>query len=383
MRWLDRMADVDPEDWNGLAEPRESPFLEWEWLWLMEASGSAVPRTGWTPRHLTVWRGRELIAAAPLYIKAHSEGEFVFDHAWADLAERLRVGYYPKLVGMSPFTPMIGYRFLTAAGFPQADLTAAMLAEIETLCRERGLSGASFLYADAGWAASLERAGYSAWVHPSFAWINPGYAGFGDYLSGFNANQRRNIIRERRALDRRGIRIDMVPGAEMPAGWLARMYAFYSRTNAKFGPWGCHYLTADFFARLKGRFSRRLVFAVARPEGGAGEPIGMSLLATKGDRLYGRYWGGQADVENLHFATCYYRPIEWAIERGIRRFDPGIGGGHKLRRGFRAVGNVSLHRFRDPLLRKVMERHIAEINRLTAEEIEAANREIPWRRAEP
>jgi uncharacterized protein len=318
------------------------------------------------------------VAAAPLYIKTHSAGEFVFDHAWADVAGRLNKPYYPKLVGMSPFTPMIGYRFLMAPGVDETALAGRMLEEIERFCRQNGLAGCSFHFVDPQWAGAMAERGLCPWAHQSFVWENEGCSVFEDYLWRFNANQRRNIRRERLRLAQQGIRVDMVPGDELPRHLYAHMHAFYTRTNEQFGPWGCKYLTGDFFRLLADRFRERLVFAVAS-DGIRREPIGMALLVSKGRNLYGRYWGCAAEVEFLHFEACYYRPIEWAIARGIRQFDPGMGGGHKLRRGFKAVVNHSLHRFMDATLRRLMERHIAAINRLEHEEIEALNRHLPLR----
>jgi predicted N-acyltransferase len=344
----------------------------------MEASGSIAAATGWIPRHLTVWSGRELVAAAPHYIKIHSAGEFVFDHAWAEVAGRLGRPYYPKLVGMSPFTPMIGYRFLMASGVNEADLTARMAEEIERYCRRHALAGCSYHFVDPKWVAALAGSGFCAWAHQSFLWENEGFRTFEDYLSRFNANQRRNIRRERQRLVRQGIRVEMIPGDALPHELYERMFTFYARTNDQFGPWGCKYLTRDFFAALHEHFRERLVFAVARESTRRiGPPLGMSLLVTKEGQLYGRYWGSMRDIEFLHFEACYYRPIEWAIASGIRQFDPGMGGGHKLRRGFKARVNHSLHRFMDPVLRQVMERHIAAINRIEYEEIAALNRYLP------
>ncbi len=381
IRWVDRLADIRREAWDALAVPLATPFLEWDWLWLMEASGSASAENGWIPRHLTVWSGGEMIAAAPLYIKMHSAGEFVFDHAWAEVGERLGIGYYPKLVGMSPFTPMVGYRFLMAPGLDEAGVTARMVAEIDRMCRQSGLSGSSFLFVDPPWVELLTGRGYSPWVHQSFIWRNNGYRSFEDYLAGFNANQRRNIRRELKGLARQGVSVDLIPGANLSPADFERMYAYYLRTNQKFGPWGCKYLTRQFFSGLRDRFSHRLVFAAAFENDRRQPPIGLSLLVTKGSELYGRYWGCATDIEFLHFSACYYRPIEWAIARGIRRFDPGAGGGHKLRRGFEAVANYSLHRFADTRLRGLMERHIESINRLELAQIAALNRELPLRRA--
>ncbi|MCU0559946.1 MAG: GNAT family N-acetyltransferase [Desulfobacterales bacterium] len=380
MRWIPQIAAIDRDAWDRLAQPMQTPFLEWDWLWLMEASGSAAPQNGWAPRHLTVWSGGELIAAAPLYIKRHSAGEFVFDHAWAELAGRLGVSYYPKLVGMSPFTPLIGYRFLTAAGVDEQVLTGWMLNEIEEFCRRHQLAGASFLFSDPLWAESVSRRGYCPWVHPSFAWVNENFHDFNDYLARFNSNQRRNIRRERSRLRSQGISVDMIAGGHLQRSHYEVMYRYYARTNDQFGPWGCKYLTPEFFRLLPERFGHRLVFAVARSRASGGMPLAMSMCVAKGERLYGRYWGSLQKTDCLHFEACYYRPIEWAIAHGIRLFDPGAGGGHKLRRGFRLIANHSLHRFHHPALRRVMETHIEAINRSERDEISAINRELPLRR---
>ena len=376
--WQDSIAGVDPRQWNRLADRLATPFLDWEWLWLLEASESTAAATGWIPRHLLLWSGSELVAAAPLYVKVHSAGEFVFDQAWADVAARIGKPYYPKLVGMSPFTPMIGYRFLVAEGLDEAEVTARLLDEIERFARRHGLAGCSFHFVDPDWTERVAGAGYSAWAHQSFAWENEGYRSFEDYLARFNSNQRRNILRERRTLEASGVRVEMVPGAELAREHYDRMYAFYTRTNARFGPWGCKYLTRAFFQGLPDHFARRLVFAAAFTADRS-SPVGMALLAVKGPRLYGRYWGCETDVGFLHFTACYYRPIEWAIARALRHFDPGMGGAHKLRRGFKAVANHSLHRFFDAGLRRVMEMNIEAINRYEEDEIEALNADRPLR----
>jgi predicted N-acyltransferase len=380
MVWLESLSAVDRRQWNELALPLETPFLEWDWLRLMESSGSTTAETGWIPRHLTAWSGDELVAAAPLYIKLHSAGEFVFDHAWADVAGRLGRSYYPKLVGMSPFTPMIGYRFLMAPAADAGEVGERMAAEIDRFCRRYGLSGCSFNFVDPLWAHAMTGHGFCSWDHQSFAWRNEGYQDFEEYLARFNSNQRRNIRRERIELDRRGITVEMVPGDELPREHYQLMYRFYARTNDQFGPWGCKYLTPEFFNGLPDGFGHRLLFATAFESGRRTAPVAMSLLVTKGTHLYGRYWGSEREVGFLHFNACYYRPIEWAIARGIREFDPGMGGGHKLRRGFEAVANHSLHRFVDPVMQRVMERNIDAINRLQAEDIDALNRERPLSR---
>lgn len=375
-KWLQSLSAVDKSAWDSLAKPLTTPFLEWEWLRLMEVSGSTSAQTGWLPCHLTVWSGPDLIGAAPLYIKGHSAGEFVFDHVWADVADRLGVTYYPKLVGMSPFTPMIGYRFLIAPGENEERLTALIAEEIDRFCRHHQISGCSFHFVDPDWRKRLVRFGYSSWLHQSFAWENQGYQSFDDYLAIFKSNQRRNIKRERGALEKMGVQMEVLTGDQIPRSLPPLMYGFYKRTNDKFGPWGCRYLTPAFFDIVLDYYRRRLVLVVAS-NGKDESPLGMSFLIAKGDHLYGRYWGCSADMNSLHFNACYYSPIEWAIRRGITQFDPGMGGGHKIRRGFRVVPNYSLHKFSDGRMRRIMETHMEDINRQEQGHITALNREIP------
>lgn len=375
--WVQKITEIDPIAWDALAAPLTTPFLEWDWLRLMEISGSTSAETGWLPNHLTLWSGRRLVAAAPLYIKGHSAGEFVFDHVWADVAGRLGIAFYPKLVGMSPFTPMLGYRFMIAPGENEADLTALLVTEIDRFCRRYRISGSSFLFVDPQWRHMMMEHGFIGWRHQSYAWQNHGYQSFDDYLAIFNSNQRRNIRRERKVLEQQGIAIQILDGEQAPRSFYPLMYRYYQGTNDKFGPWGCRYLTESFFEGLYRHFRHRLVFAAAFEEKQRSSPAGLSLLVTKGNQLYGRYWGCARLVDALHFNACYYAPIEWAIARGIQRFDPGAGGTHKVRRGFTAVSNYSLHRFYDPRLYRIMQTHIDEINRLEQEQIAALNQKLP------
>ncbi len=380
IHWIQKISDIEPTDWNGLLRPESPPFLEWEWLRLMETSGSTSPEKGWMPCHLVVRHGERLVAAAPLYLKAHSAGEFVFDHVWVDVARRLGVSYYPKLVGMSPFTPATGYRFLVAGDQDEPAMLRGMTDAIEGFCTANRLSGCSFHYVDPRWRASMEALGYRPWMQQSFSWTNAGYGSFEEFLGRFKANQRRNIRRERRAMSDQGISLAVLEGDEIPEAFFPQMYRLYSKTNDQFGVWGCKYLTPEFFSSLHGSFRHRLV-TVAAFNGDEGRlPVAQSLLLRKGDRLWGRYWGTFRDANALHFNACYYRPIEWAIDRGVRTFDPGIGGAHKVRRGFEAVANHSLHRFFDPRLQQVMDLHIEESNRHESRNIDAINEEIPFAR---
>jgi hypothetical protein len=374
--WLRQIHEVPQAAWDEMALPLKTPFLEWTWLHNMERSGSAVANAGWLPNHLTVWRDRTLVAAAPLYLKSHSYGEFVFDHQWADLAHRLGIDYYPKLLGMSPFTPAEGYRFLIAPGEDEVLLTEMMVAAIDQFCDRNQISGCHFLYVDPDWRPLLEQVGFTAWLHHSFIWENEGYQTFDDYLSRFNANQRRNIKRERKSLEKAGLRLEPIAADDIHRSLCSRMYDFYGDTCDKFGWWGSKYLTRKFFEELYPDYCHRVVFFAAYGEDDDA-PVGMSFCLHKGDRMYGRYWGCREEYNHLHFNACYYRPIEWAIEHGIRSFDPGAGGRHKKRRGFPARPNHSLHRFYANRLQKILRNYIDEINQAEQQEIAAINADLP------
>ncbi len=376
--WINKIAEVPQGAWDALAMPLKTPFLEWEWLNNLESSGSAIPQAGWLPNHLTIWRDRALIAAAPMYLKGHSYGEFIFDQQWAEVAQRIGVDYYPKLLGMSPFTPAEGYRFLIAPGEDEDEITGLMVRAIDYFCDRQNISGCHFLYVDPEWKLVLERHGFTSWLHHSSIWQNQGFQNFDDYLTIFNANQRRNIKRERKAVEKQSLQLQVLTADEIPKSLFPLMYSFYADTCDKFGWWGSKYLTKRFFEQLHAHYRHRVVFIAAYNELDKRQPMGMSFCLTKGDRLYGRYWGSFQDIDCLHFDACYYAPIEWAIAQGIQTFDPGAGGRHKKRRGFPATPNHSMHRFYNRRLTQILLPYIKKVNQMEQQEIEAINRNLPF-----
>jgi len=377
--WHSSIDEIDPGQWNGLCRERDRPFLQWEWLRLLEDSGSVGAATGWRPCHLTVRFKQRLIGAAALYVKAHSDGEFVFDHAWAHLASSMGISYYPKMVGMSPFTPVQAYRFLTAMQADETLLSMTMCREIELFCRINDMSGCCFHFVNPGWGRILEKFGYRVWLHQGFVWLNAGLRSFDGYLSGLKANHRRNILRERRRLRESGIRVACLFAQEAPDAYFALMHDFYARHNERFGQWSCKFLTPTFFEGLRTHFRDNVLMTVAFGPNDA-EPLAMALLLVSGDRLFGRYWGSREKVEFLHFELCYYQPMQWMINRGLRLFDPGMGGVHKAFRGFVSTPNYSLHKFFNPRLHGVMESYIPEYNHMGMQNIAALNSILPYRR---
>lgn len=380
--WVTCLTDVPKTAWDALALPLSMPFLEWDWLTNLETSGSATARTGWLPNHLTVWRGSTLIAAAPLYLKGHSHGEFVFDHEWADLARRVGVNYYPKLLGMVPFTPAEGYRFLIAAGEDESLLTDLMVGAINQFCQRNRISGCHFLFVDPQWRLQMEQRGFTSWLHHSYIWQNQQFDNFDGYLGAFNANQRRNIKRERKAVTAAGLRLQVYSGEDIPEPLFGQMYRFYSDTCDKF-MWGSKYLTHSFFKQLYPTYAHRVLFVAAYAEDQPHAPVGMSFCLTKGEMLYGRYWGSDREIDCLHFDACYYTPIEWAINHGIQRFDPGAGGRHKKRRGFPAEPNYSLHCFYNERFGQIFDHYIREINAAEAQSIIQVNEDLPLKQSTP
>lgn len=381
VRFAHGMGEVDAAAWDALAGDLESPFFEWTWLSLLEESGSAAPSRGWFPNHLLVELDGRLVAGLPMYLKWHSEGEFVFDQLWGEAAGRLGLPYYPRLVGATPFTPATGLRLLTDPTLNQTRLTRRAFGAMERFCRENAVHGAALLFTEPDFAAQAEDYGFTAWRHQGYLWRNKGYTHFDDFLATLNTNRRKTIRREREALKKTGIVVEVVAGSDIPDNFYPLMRELYERTNTKFGPWGCRYLTEAFFEGLPAAFRHRLAFAAAfRP--GRRDPVALSLLARKDDLLFGRYWGCFEEVPFLHFELCYYAPMTWCIDQGITRYDPGMGGTHKARRGFTSVSSLSCHRFFDQRMDMIFRSHIDRVNFLEKSYIDELNELVPLRHGE-
>jgi predicted N-acyltransferase len=377
------MAEIPPDAHDTLL--REStpagaaplPFFSWNWLHALETSGSIVPSQGWQPCHLGLWRGDALVALAPLYLKGHSYGEFVFDQSFAQLAGQLGLRYYPKLVGMSPVSPVEGYRFLVSAAEDQGAIIDALFAQIETFCVRHRLLSCNLLYADPAFAREAQSRGWSLWLNEQSEWNNPGLADFDAYLATFNANQRRNIRRERQAVLAAGLQVTPLYGDAIPARLLTRMHAFYEQHCSRWGVWGSKYLSAEFFTAAAESLRSNLVLFSAH-EGDPLSPVAMAFCVQNGQQLWGRYWGSAVEINHLHFEVCYYAPLEWAIAQGLRSFDPGAGGSHKKRRGFLARPRMSAHRWFEPRFAAILQDWLPKANAQMQEEIAAINADLPF-----
>jgi predicted N-acyltransferase len=325
-------------EWDALAGA-DNPFMAHAYLAALEDSGSVGPGTGWTPAPLVLEdaAGR-LLGALPAYAKGHSQGEYVFDHAWADAWERAGGDYYPKLQIAPPFTPATGPRLLLA----REAYAAPLLRAAETVCRRHGMSSAHATFIEPAQLPLFEQAGWLPRSDIQFHWLNRGYASFDDFLGALSSRKRKDIRKERQAAQQ-GIEVRALTGAQIrPEHWDA-FWLFYQDTGAR--KWGHPYLTRAAFDLLGERMGERILLLLAYEDG---RPVAGALNFVGGDALYGRYWGCLVDKPFLHFELCYYQAIDHAIARGLARVEAGAQGGHKLARGYEPVRTWSMHWIADP-----------------------------------
>ena len=321
------LAEVDAEAWNALCSP-EDPFMEHGFLRLLEESGSVGPaESGWQPRHVLVKREGKLIAALPLYLKHHSYGEFIFDFGWAQAALRAGLSYYPKLISAAPFTPAGGRRLLMRPE-DEAELTPLLLAAAQQVAAREGASSVHVLFCTAEESAQLSQLGMHARSSTQYHFENRDqYGCFADFLAALRNSSRKAVRKERERAQSYGLALSMRPFAELPPRDVAAMWTFYRSTIANHGSEA--YLRRGFFERLG---ENPHAFAAMAHDGE--EPIAGALFFYKGTSLFGRYWGAVKELPMLHFELCYYLPMEWALARGMRRFEAGAQGEHKIKRGF-------------------------------------------------
>ncbi len=330
-------------EWNALAG--DNPFVSHEFLTALEDSGSVGAGTGWQSAPIVVSaEDGPLLAAMPAYLKSHSQGEYVFDHSWADAYERAGGSYYPKLQIAAPFTPATGPRLLLS----DDALAAPLLSAAEQLCLQNGFSSAHATFIEPDQHAFFEDAGWMLRSDIQFHWHNRGFEDFDDFLASL-ASRKRKDLRKERAAAQSEVEIVRLQGAEIaPEHWDAFWY-FYQDTGAR--KWGRPYLTREAFDLFSERMGDRLLLVLALREG---QPVAGALNFIGGDALYGRYWGCSRDIRFLHFELCYYQAIDAAIELGLSRVEAGAQGGHKLARGYEPVETISAHWIADPGFREAV-----------------------------
>ena len=370
------VAAVEAAAWDALASEGAcggNPFVSHDFLSLLEESGSVGPGTGWQAAPLLVAEadGR-LAAAAPAYLKTHSQGEYVFDHAWADAWQRAGGAYYPKLQIAVPFTPVPGPRLLAV----DEAAAALLIGGAEAVVRQNGLSSAHATFVAPAQMPLFERAGWLVRRDIQFHFANPGYRGFDDFLATLTSAKRKQLRKERaRAVQ--GLRIEEVTGDAIGPGHWDAMWLFYQDTGAR--KWGHPYLTRAAFDLMGARMADRVLLTIAYD---ADRPVAGAMHLISADTLYGRYWGCLVDIPFLHFELCYYRAIDFAIERGLARVEAGAQGGHKLARGYAPVATWSAHFIADPGFRRAVAAFLERERAAEEQEIAWLEGHMPFRRAD-
>ncbi len=331
------LASIDASDWDALTGGH--PFLSHAFLSALHESGCASPATGWSPRILTAWRGGTLAGAMPLYAKMHSFGEYVFDWGWADAFRRHGRRYYPKLVAAVPFTPVTGPRLLGT----DADVRRALVESALERVADGTHSSLHVLFTDDDDASLLDAMGLVVRQGVQFHWTNGGWRDFDDFLAAFTHDKRKKVRQERRRLAERGVAFERKRGHAITSADWAFFFRCYEATYRAHR--STPYLTLDAFERIGAALGDQAILVLGAREG---RPLCAALDVTDGATLWGRYWGAVEDVPGLHFEACYYQAIEHCLAHGIRRFEGGAQGAHKLARGLEPAVTRSSHAIGDP-----------------------------------
>lgn len=354
---LSRFSGFEREEWNQLAGTSRAdgnsyynPFISYDFLLSNEESGCASARTGWLPQHLALRAGDgTLIGAVPCYLKSHSQGEYVFDHGWADAFERAGGRYYPKLQVSVPFTPVTGPRLLVRRGVDENAVRQALAGGLRTLTRQLDVSSAHVTFATRDDIAVLERDGFLLRTDKQFHFFNESYRSYEDFLATLASRKRKALKKERREAVAPGIEIDWLTGGDITEAAWDDFFAFYMDTGSR--KWGRPYLNRLFFSLIGERMADDILLVMARRNG---RYIAGAINFIGSDALYGRNWGAIEHHPFLHFEVCYHQAIEFAIARGLSRVEAGAQGEHKLARGYVPVTTMSAHYIAHPALRRAV-----------------------------
>jgi predicted N-acyltransferase len=352
------IAEIGREAWEacaGAPDYAANPFVSYDFLQALEESGCVGGRSGWGPQHLSVAdEDGRVVGVAPLYLKAHSQGEYVFDHGWANAYQRAGGAYYPKLQAAVPFTPVTGPRLITRADGPRAEAEATLAAGMVALCRNLRASSVHLTFVTEGEWLRLGEQGFLLRQDQQYHWANAGYRDFDDFLAALSSGRRKTIRRERREAQA-GLEIVALTGADLREEHWDAFFAFYMDTGSR--KWGRPYLNRAFFSLIGERMADRILLVMARR---GRRWIAGALNLIGAEALYGRNWGALEPVPFLHFELCYYQAIEQAIGRGLARVEAGAQGEHKIARGYLPAPVYSAHHIADPALREPVARYLEQ-----------------------
>jgi predicted N-acyltransferase len=343
--FITSMSQVDPDEWERLCGI-DYPFLRHQFLLGTEESGCTTAENGWQPCHMLLRDDQRAVAAMPLYLKSHSYGEYVFDWSWSQAWEQNGLRYYPKLVSAIPFTPATGPRLCHLPELSSEEAWSISIRALEQFSRQQELSSWHLLFPREAVSEDLLELGIHQRRATQFHWFNNGYETFDDFLAEFSSRKRKSLKRERRRVQEQGLQLITLVGDDIGEQNWERFHHFYQYTYAKRSGHG-GYLTREFFTQVAAAMGDQVIMVLAQKDG---EPVAGALYFRSADTLYGRYWGCEQEFDCLHFEACYYQGIEFCIEHGIKRFDPGAQGEHKIQRGFRPVATFSNHWIADSKL---------------------------------
>ncbi|MDF1693733.1 MAG: GNAT family N-acetyltransferase [Zhongshania sp.] len=338
LEFINAISAIDAATWNAIAG-QDYPFTRHEFLQALESSGAVAADKGWQPHHLVARRDGQIVALMPLYIKTHSYGEYVFDWSWADAYQRHGRSYYPKLLAAIPFTPATGPRLCLANDAEREDVMQAIASSLPAHARQMGASSVHILFSKPEVSSAWQPLGFMQRSGPQYHWFDRDYGDFDGFLASFSSRKRKTLRKERKAVAEQGLDLQILCGSEIsPAQWRFFFHC-YQLTYAKRSGHG-GYLPEAFFTQLAATMPEHLVLVIASH---GDEPVAVALNFRDQHTLYGRYWGCVREYEFLHFETCYYQGIEYCLREGLRHFDPGAQGEHKIQRGFMPIATYSNH----------------------------------------
>jgi uncharacterized protein len=381
-RVVDCIANIPAAAWDACATGDgppdggpENPFVSHAFLDALEQSGSVGRKSGWLPQHVVIEDSAgTVLAAAPLYVKSHSQGEYVFDHGWAEAYDRAGGRYYPKLQVAAPFTPVPGPRLLVRAGRQEREVRAALISALISAVENSGVSSLHVTFASRAESDLLEQVGFLTRLGVQYHWNNDGYATFDDFLAALNSRKRKAIRKERTAVAEYDLDIRAYEGAELTARHWDAFFAFYMDTGSR--KWGRPYLNRGFFARIAESLRDRIVLVLAEKDG---QPVAGALNLKGPQALYGRNWGCLEDYRFLHFELCYYRAIDYAIAHKLPRVEAGAQGEHKIQRGYLPTETYSSHWIADPRLKSAISAFLDRERAYIAQEKAALDEMSPYR----
>ena len=371
------IEEISKNEWNSLLNDINYPFLKHDFLQLLENTNCVGAKTGWIPLHITVSKDNSLLAAMPLYLKSHSQGEFVFDHSWANAFYQHGLDYYPKLVSSIPHTPASGPRFLIKEGENKKELFEMIKEGVKNIAAKNNISSWHILFPMEEEVDFYDDSNLSIRKNAQFIWFNKNFESFEDYISSFRARHRKNVKKERDKIKKQDLILETFSGENLSYDLLNKFYKFYLSTNIKRSGFS-GYLTKQFFLNFPATLFKNLVIVFAKKKS-TDEMVGGSLFFRDNKNLYGRYWGCIEEFDCLHFECCYYQGIDYCIKNKLQKFDPGVQGEHKIKRGFSPTETYSAHWIADERFREAIEDFVNKEERHINYYLEDAKKLLPFK----